>query len=241
MKRRGQQAPGAPRAALPGLALGAALAWLGGCSGGEDRPKENPAPARVVRVHGVADPSLSIAVQVEYFTAAAGCRRASSLLRRLDGAAVPQRRIVDVPVARARDGRYEAGVPLDQFEPGECGWHPFVIAFQVRNQAGTSTGQVMVDGAGRSALQPGAQGAVWIDSPVRREAMPGQALPAGRLEVPAVQMQCKENTVRGTAVLNCVTERPGMLTVIREQAAEVEVNFRDAGASGDAQPEGAGS
>ncbi len=219
------------------LALWIALVWLGGCSGGADGPRENPAPARVVRVHGVADATLRIAVQVEYFTAAAGCRRAPGLLRRLDGASTPQRRTVNVPVARARGGRYEAGVPLDQFEPGECRWHPFVIAFQIENQAGTSTGQVVVDSAGRSTLQPGAQGAVWIDSRVRREAMAGQPLPAGRLEVPAVEMQCKENTVRGTAVLNCVTARPGMLTVILEQAGAVEVNFRDARVSREALPE----
>lgn len=199
-----------------------------GCSRNNSRPPvENPAPTRFVRVHGSVDPTLALKVGVRHFTAAEGCRHATPLLRRLDGEqGPPQMREIDVPVMRTEGGRYEALVPLDRLEPGECGWHPFVIAIQVENASGLSTGEFRREGD-RMRLQPAGQGVVWIDSAVRRARVRTGPLPPGTLEVQPVELQCRPHTLRGAQSLSCVTPRPGALTVIAEQAEAVEVNLRD--------------
>lgn len=213
-------------ATLTAAAMG--LFSLTGCSGDARPPVENPEPSRLVRVHGTADPTLDLKVSIRYFTAAPGCRRVSSFLRRLDGEeGPPQMRAVEAEVTRAADGRYEALVPLDQFAPGECDWHPFVIAFQVQNAAGLSTGQFVVDGSGRTRLEPGAQGFVWVDSAIRRARGSSGPLPAGALEVRPLELLCRPNTMHGVQALSCVTPRPGVLTVIAEEAEAVQVDFRD--------------
>jgi hypothetical protein len=76
-------------------------------------------------------------------------------------------------------------VALDHFEAGECGWHPFVIAFRV------------------------------------------VALPKGLAEVRPLELACRPNRIEDVEALSCVPDRPGELTVIAEDAAEVEVNFAD--------------
>lgn len=224
------------RAVATMAAAGLAMISLIGCSGDARPPVENPAPSRLVRVHGTADPTLDLKVSIRYFTAAPGCRRTSSFLRRLDGeAGAPQMRAVEAQVTRAAGGRYEALVPLDQFVPGECDWHPFVIAFQVQNAGGLSTGQFVVDANGRARLEPGAQGFVWVDSAIRRARVSTGPLPAGALEVRPLELLCRPNTMRGVQGLSCVTPRPGVLTVIAEEAEAVQVDFRDlSGISGDA-------
>lgn len=218
----------AARAVATMAAAALAMISLTGCSGDVRPPVENPAPARLVRVHGAADPTLELKVSIRYFTGAPGCRRTSSFLRRLDGdEGAPQMREVAAEVTRAADGRYEALVPLDQFVPGECDWHPFVIAFQVQNAAGLSTGQFVADANGRTWLEPGAQGFVWVDSAIRRARVSTGPLPAGAHEVQPLELLCRPNSVRGVQGLSCVTPRPGVLTVIAEEAETVQVDFRD--------------
>lgn len=225
--------PVAARAVAILAAAVLAMVSLTGCSGDARPPVENPAPSRLVRVHGAADPTLDLKVSIRYFTAAPGCRRSGRFLRRPDGeGGAPQMRAVEAEVTRAADGRYEALVPLDQFAPGECDWHPFVIAFQLRNAAGLSTGQFVVDGSGRTRLEPGAQGFVWVDSAIRRARVSKGALPGGALEVRPLELRCRPNTVRGVQGLSCVTPRPGVLAVIAEEAESVQVDFRDLSATG---------
>ena len=213
---------GAGTAALMVLATLA----LAGC-GSVDAPVANPAPRQLVRIHGTADPSLQVHVSTQYFTAEKRCNRAVSLLRWLDGTRLPQSRWVDSEVTRSERG-YEAIVALDHLEAGECGWHPFVIAFRVENGEGVTTGHFIRDGRGLR-MEPAPEGRIWVDSAIRRAANAERsgALPKGRAEVRPLELACRPNRIEDVEALSCVPDRPGELTVIAEDATEVEVNFAD--------------
>lgn len=199
---------------------------LAGC-GHAEPPVANTQPRQIVRIHGTADPSLQVQVSTRYFTANKRCNRAASLLRWLDGVRPPRFIWVDSEVMRSEHG-YEAMVTLDHFQAGECGWHPFVIAFRVENQQGVTTGHFIRD-AGGLRLEPAPQGRIWVDSAERRAANTerSDALPSGVTQVRPVELECQPNRIDDVEALSCVPDRPGELTVISEDAVEVEVNFKE--------------
>jgi hypothetical protein len=191
------------------LACCAALA-LAGCDTTEP-PAVNPAPAQNVRVHGNADASLTIRISTQYQSTVKKCRDLAPIW-------------VDSAVART-DTSYEAPVSMDHFRADECHWQPFVIAFEVANQAGLSTGQFVTDPQGTKHV-PGPEGKVWI-SPVAGRADSSGTLRQGALAIRPLDLKCSVNVIRGARGLSCVTNSPRELPLISEAATEVRVDFED--------------
>jgi len=187
----------------------------------------NAAPAQIVRIHGQADPTLTIQVSTQYLTSAKKCRRAASLLRRLDGAVAPLAVRINSLVQRTRTGAYEAQVALDHFEPGECGWRPFSIGFQVSTPQGISTGRVVEDEDGGSRNVPGPEAKVWIDAARQHDGSRGTDHPKGTTYIRPLELQCRQHALRGVPILACVPEGPRELALISEQTTEVRVDFKD--------------
>lgn len=226
---RAMSVPGALRSSgstFPGWLLRACMGLtVAGCAPAP--PAVNAAQAHILRIHGLADPSLTIQVSTRYLTAAKKCRRAANLLRRLDGAAAPLAVRVNSPVERIGTEDYEARVVLDYFEPGKCGWHPFSIGFQVSTPQGVSTGQVITDEDGVSRNVPGPESKVWIDAAVQHDSSPGTDRPEGATYIRPLELQCREHSLRGATILTCVPEGPRELALISEEATEVRVDFKD--------------
>ncbi len=184
-----------------------------------------------VRVWGAAAPDLTVRVLTRWLSTSADCRQAENLFRRMDGQTAPGSAWVEAPVRRD-GGTYEAQVALDHFEAGACGWHPFVIAFQVTNAEGTSTGHFEASAGSGRRLVPGPQELVWIDSEPVSAARVGDAQrgagppPRGARFVRPLELVCAENTIRDARGLSCVPESPRELALISMEAEEVQVNFR---------------
>lgn len=178
---------------------------------------------------GTAEPGLVLRVFTQWFSSADGCRKAENIFRRLDGRTTPQSTWVEAEVKRS-GAEYEALVPLDHFEAGECGWHPFVIAFQVTNPDGTSTGHFETDAAGTTRLVPGPENRIWIDAGPAREAQRGGQGPRGAAFIRPLELICAENRIRDAAGLSCVPVSPRELALISEDAKEVRVDFSTPGA-----------
>lgn len=215
--------PGPAAAALLLLALGGTLA---ACGTGQApaQPAVQPS-SRTLRVSGAIAPDLQLRVVTRWLSTAQGCRSAENLFRRLDGTTTPSSTWVEAEVLRA-EGAYEARVALDQFAPGECGWRPFVIAFQVTNAEGVSTGHFEARPGGRRELVPGPQELVWIDSTPGGSAASGRApQPRGARFVRPLDLVCAEQQIRGARGLSCVTESPREIALISLDAEAVEVNF----------------
>lgn len=191
------------------LACIAALA-LAGCDTTEP-PSVNPAPAKIVRVHGNADASLTIRVSTQYQSTVKKCRDVAPIW-------------VDSAVARA-DSSYEAPVSMDHFRADDCRWQPFVIAFEIANQAGLSTGQFVTGPQGTEHV-PGPEGKVWI-SPVAGRTDSSGTLRLGALAIRPLDLKCSVNVIRGARGLSCVTNSPRELPLISEDASEVRVDFED--------------
>jgi len=111
---------------------------------------------------------------------------------------------------------------------GECGWHPAVFACRVANVEGVTSGHFICEARGLP-LDRGPEGRIWVGSAIRRAANAGRsgALPKGLAEVRPLELGCRTNRIEDVEALSCVPDRPGELTVIAEDAAEVEVNFAD--------------
>lgn len=218
---RALSAPSLPLA--PALAVTLALT-LAGCSP-SGPPVPNPHPVRMVRVTGALDPSLDVRVFTRHFTAARKCRRAENLLRRLDGKTQPRSAWVESAVQRD-DGGYAATVILDHLDPGECGWHPFVIAFQVSTDDGLSTGRVVAGADGQRRLEPEPESRIWIDSDAAQAAR-RDGRPAGHQQIAPLELACRQHAIHGVAALSCLPEIPRGLALLSEQATEVRVDFRD--------------
>jgi hypothetical protein len=183
---------------------------LAGCDTTEP-PVVNAAPVKIIRVHGNADESLTIRVSTQYQSTVKKCRDATPIR-------------VDSAVARV-DGRYEAPVAVDHFRDDECHWQPFVIGFEVSNQAGLSTGQ-FVTGAQGTEHVPGPLGKVWI-SPVAGRTDASGTLRKGALAIRPLELKCTATVIRGARGLSCVTNSPRELPLLSEQATEVRVDFED--------------
>ena len=220
-------ARGAPRRqahrAWGGLVLALAVT-LAGC-GASGPPDPNPDPAQRVRLSGALDPSLDLRVFTQHFTAARKCRSAENLFRRLDGRTQPRSVWVESAVQRD-DDRYVATVALDHFEPGECGWHPFVIAFQVSTRDGLSTGRVVPGADGQHRLEPEPESRIWIDAAAAGAAS-RDGRPAGHRQIAPLELTCRQHAIQGVMALSCLPEIPRGLALLSEEATEVRVDFRD--------------
>jgi hypothetical protein len=196
-------------AATLGLALTA-------CSPPEP-PVENSAPTRLVRIHGNASPSLTIKVSTQYLSTSRDCRRKQSRVT------APMSTWVESDVTRTGT-TYEASVSLDHFAEDECRWQPFVIGFQVMNQAGLSTGRFSTGEKG-TELVPGPENKVWISTPGQQNSPDGHR--AGSAFIRPLDLKCTVNALRGTKSLSCVPNTPRELPLLSEQATEVQVDFED--------------
>lgn len=197
--------------------FGAAL-LLAACAAPE-APVANPSPALLLRVHGTADASLTIRIFTQYVSTEKDCRRTTNWLA---GASVPQSASVETTVTRSGND-YEASVALDHFLPGECGWLPSVIAFQLSNAAGLSTGR-FASTPESSKLVPGPVSKIWV-SPA---ASTGTADPRpGAATIQPLDLKCREFAFRDASMLNCIPDTPREVALISMQATEVRADFQD--------------
>lgn len=195
---------------------------LAGCADtAPESPVVNPDPARIVRIHGTADPSLTIHISTQHLSTEKKCARKGT------GAAatLPQSVRVDSSVTRSGN-EYESHVALDHFEEGGCGWKPFVIGFQVANEQGTTTGH-FATGAQGTQLVPGPENKVWISRPGQLDWSGKVSSRQGASAIRPLDLNCAQIELRGATALSCVTDSPRELPLISDQARDVRVNFRD--------------
>lgn len=205
---------------MPWPAAIAALA-LCGC-GPAAEPTVNPAPAMQLRVHGSADPSLTVGISTQYVSTDDDCRTGTNLF----GAnGKPRSRWIESTVTRSGDG-YEATIPFDYFAADECAWFPFVIAFHVTNQDGLSTGRYVTTTAG-TRHDPGPEGKVWISAPERRGSTPQPNARKGASFMRPLELYCTRNVIREIESLSCIPDSPRELPLVNGEATEVRVDFRD--------------
>jgi len=221
---------GIARAGLPASIT--LLSLLAGCGGRADIPVPNDASTRHVQIRGTADETLGLRVFTQYQSTIASCRQADNLFRRMDGQTRPQSVWVESPVQRT--GRaYEARVALDHYLPGECGWRPFVIGFQVTNPEGLSTGQFIPLGGGRNRLEPGPENRIWVGAAAGAGGEAGSARdghaarPVGAKEIRPMLLLCRQQEIRLARAISCVLDSPRELPLISLEAQAVQVDFRD--------------
>jgi hypothetical protein len=186
----------------------AAALLIAGCASPEP-PAVNPDPVKIVRVHGDADAALTISVSTQYQSTEKKCRDTPPIW-------------VESAVARSPDS-YEAPVSIDHFRDDECGWQPFVIAFQVTNQEGLSTGRFATGPQGTEHV-PGPEGKVWISPAGGRRDTSG-TLRIGTPAIRPLDLKCTVNVIRGARGLSCVPNSPRELPLISEEATAVRVDF----------------
>lgn len=197
---------------------------LAACDAAPPAPAPNATASHAVRIHGLADPSLTVQVTTQYLTSAEACRQKTGP----GGALAPRSDWIASPVTRSGSS-YEATVLLDHFQADECGWYPFVIAFELANGAGLRTGHFARTAAGTSHV-PGPEGKIWISTALS-PAAPDGSRRTGSGYVRPLDLQCTVQSIRGAKGLSCVPNSPRELPLISESAQEVEVNFRDFSAS----------
>jgi hypothetical protein len=206
----------------PVLVLAAGIICaLTGCSPPPEPPTVNPASSRTVRIHGSIDPSLTVKVSTQYISTEEKCRQDSNLAK---GGAAVQATWVDSAVTRTGN-EYETSVSLDRFVEGDCRWRPFMIAFQVTDAQGISTGQFVSSDESTTHV-PGPEGKIWVSVAGQADDGDGQRR-AGSAYVRPLELLCRANTHRGAKGLFCVESTPRELPLISEQATEVRVNFRE--------------
>jgi hypothetical protein len=141
------------------LCAASATLLLAGCSP-PPTPNVNPAPAKLLRVYGTADPSLKIKVGTRYITTAQKCaQRTHSLSRN----SVPLSKVVESTVDRS-GVNYEATVSIDHFERGECGWRAYAIAIRASTGDGLSSGFPAADARDTGPIHS-SEYKVWISDP----------------------------------------------------------------------------
>jgi len=197
-----------------------ACGLLAGCSPqAVEAPVANPEPGRLLRVHGVVDPSLAIEVHTQYLSSQDQCR-----VENAAGKPVPRSQWVESTVTRA-NGEYEAEVAIDHFQEDACRWLPFVIAFQVTDAAGVTTGRFS-PGPGGTQLVPGPENKVWISMPGQRESTGEVSQRRGARAIRPLDLYCAPIELRSAKALSCVTDSPRELPLLSGDATEVNVNFR---------------
>jgi hypothetical protein len=200
-------------------ALAALAALLAACAPSETPSITNPAPEKFVRVHGTVDDSLTVRVTTQHLTTLDRCARDT------ERGSSPQAQWINSAVTRAADS-YEATVTLDHFAPAGCGWQPFLIAFEVTNDAGLGTGYFTTDTAGTRHVA-GPEAKVWIAAPGGSRSATDREVRHGNAYIRPLDLQCTIQVIRGAKGLACVPNSPRELPLISHQATEVQVDFRD--------------
>lgn len=202
------------------LCAAAATLLLAGCAP-PPAPSVNPAPAKLLRVYGTADPSLTIRVGTRYISTAKKCgQRRNSL----SGSSVPLARVVEATVERSGTN-YEATVPIDHFERGECGWRAFAIAIRAITDGGLSTGFSTADPRGTGPTQS-SEYKVWISDPTPGDPNSPESRQGTRV-IRTLELNCRQVVMGDIKGLGCIEDIPGPLALISEDATEVRVNFQD--------------
>jgi hypothetical protein len=205
--------------ALSPASIALACGLLAACSSGTvEPPVVNPDAARLLRVHGVVDPSLTIRVHTQYLSTQDQCR-----VENAAGRPAPRSQWVESDITRSGD-EYEAMVAVDHFQEDACGWRPFVIGFQVTDAQGVTTGRFS---PGPDAqLVPGPENKVWISMPGQRESTGEISQRRGSRAIRPLDLYCAPIIVREARALSCVTDSPRELPLLSDDALEVTVNFR---------------
>lgn len=207
---------------LARASIAVACGLLAGCSPADVQPPiANPGPARLLRVHGTVSPPLSLRVHTQYLSTKDQCR-----IEDAAGRSIPRSQWVESGVTRS-GGEYEAMVAIDHFQEDACQWRPFVIAFQVTNAQGLTTGRFS-SGQGGTGLVPGPENKVWISMPGQRESTGEVSQRRGTRTIRPLDLFCAEIAVRDARALSCVTDSPRELPLLSGDATEVSVNFSEA-------------
>lgn len=211
------------------LCAAAATLLLAGCSP-PPAPAENPAPAKQLRVYGTADPSLTIRVATRYISTAKTCAQSSHSLSRHS---VPLSQVVEATVERS-GVNYDATVSLDHFEPGECGWRAYAIAFRASTEDGLSTGFPTADAADTGPIHT-SEYKVWISDPAPGDPNAPESR-QGTSAIRTLDLKCRQILIGDIKGLGCIEDSPGPLALISEEATQVRVDFRDLTMDGARKP-----
>jgi hypothetical protein len=86
--------------------------------GDNDYPLQNPAPTKLLLIHGTIDASLDIKFRIRWRAENPHCRYAASWI---EGAFAPYTAWSTLAIARQGD-KFSARVPIDGVLPGRCQW-----------------------------------------------------------------------------------------------------------------------
>jgi hypothetical protein len=184
-------------------------------------PTVNPAPAKLLRVYGTADPSLTIRVGTRYISTAEKCGQRS---RSLSRNSVPLSQVVEATVDRSGPN-YEATVSLDHFERGECGWRAFAIAFRVSTEDGLNTGLWSADARYTGPLRS-FEFKVWISDPAPGDSKAPESR-QGTSAIRTLDLKCRQMVIGDIKGLSCTEDGTGSLPLISEEATQVRVDFQN--------------
>jgi hypothetical protein len=92
-------------------------------------------PTRFLQIGGKLDPGVELELHVDYATTVEKCRRT---VNKLAGAYSPRHHRVPAQL-RIDGGRYSATLPLDAVVPGDCGWQPWAIDYDVKVNGNSMT------------------------------------------------------------------------------------------------------
>jgi hypothetical protein len=211
------------------LCAASATLLLAGCSP-PPTPNVNPAPAKLLRVYGTADPSLKIKVGTRYITTAQKCaQRTHSLSRN----SVPLSKVVESTVDRS-GVNYEATVSIDHFERGECGWRAYAIAIRASTGDGLSSGFPAADARDTGPIHS-SEYKVWISDPAPGDPNAPESR-QGTSAIRTLDLKCRQIVIRGIKGLSCIEDSPGPLALISEEATQVRVDFQDLTMDGPHEP-----
>jgi hypothetical protein len=201
------------------LGAAAAALFLAACSP-PPAPTVNPAPTKPLRVHGTADPSLTIKVATRYISTAEQCGQGSHWLSRNS---VPLSKVVESTVDRS-GADYEATVSIDHFERGECGWRAFAIAIRASTEDGMSSGFLSADARDTGPIHS-TEYKVWISDPTPGDPNAPESR-QGTSAIRTLDLKCRQIVIGGIKGLSCLEDSPGPLALISEEATQVRVDFR---------------
>jgi len=106
------------------------LALLSGCVFFDHAPQKNPKPEQFMLISGTMTQLVSLQIIPVYATNNPACEVYVNWLE-LGNRKGPQTFTLEIPVQQKED-KYEATVPLDEFQEGDCQWRPFKIMVGLR-------------------------------------------------------------------------------------------------------------
>jgi hypothetical protein len=106
------------------------LIMTSGCLFSDDVPKKNPNPKQLMLISGTTVQFASLRIIAVYATNNPSCEVYANWLE-LGDTKTPQTFNVEIPVQQIGE-KYEATVPLDEFQESECQWQPFQIMVNLR-------------------------------------------------------------------------------------------------------------